>query len=323
MNTGRKSPKPSLGYLDKYPNSGYTRSSRLKEDTLDLFTETEFRHVAPFKQQLLKWIGNKQRFAHEIASFFPAKFGTYFEPFLGSGAVLATLWPGKSVGADVFPPLVEIWQTLQKKPQLLCDWYQERYKIFSSHLRPRGYELIKASYNASPNGADLLFLSRSCYGGVVRFRKTDGYMSTPCGVHDPISPDSFASRVRIWHQRIQKTHFLCQDFVQTLSMARENDFVYCDPPYMHSQAILYGGQDFSLKRLFDAIAACKDRGVRFALSIDGKKKSGAVECDIDIPEGLFEREIFISCGRSMLRRFQREGDILMDEIVEDRLLITY
>jgi DNA adenine methylase len=57
------------------------------------------------------------------------------------------------------------------------------------------YEQIKASYNKSPNGADLLFLTRSCYGGVVRFRKADGYMSTPCGIHNPISPQSFARRV--------------------------------------------------------------------------------------------------------------------------------
>jgi DNA adenine methylase len=37
--------------------------------------------VPPFKSQLLKWIGHKQRFAHEIVSYFPAHFGTYFEPF--------------------------------------------------------------------------------------------------------------------------------------------------------------------------------------------------------------------------------------------------
>ncbi len=60
--------------------------------------------VRPFKPQLLKWIGNKQRFAHEIASYFPERFGTYHEPFLGSGAVLATLAPQRGFASDVFPP---------------------------------------------------------------------------------------------------------------------------------------------------------------------------------------------------------------------------
>ena len=42
----------------------------------------------PFKSQLLKWVGNKQKQATDIISFFPNTFGTYFEPFLGSGGVL-------------------------------------------------------------------------------------------------------------------------------------------------------------------------------------------------------------------------------------------
>jgi hypothetical protein len=55
------------------------------------------------------------------------------------------------------------------------------------------YARIKASYNAHPNGADLLFLCRSCYGGVVRFRQRDGYMSTPCAVHKPMPPSEFVA----------------------------------------------------------------------------------------------------------------------------------
>lgn len=58
----------------------------------------------PFKQQLLKWVGNKQRFAHEIAAFFPERFRTYYEPFLGSAAVLGTLIPSRALGSDAFEP---------------------------------------------------------------------------------------------------------------------------------------------------------------------------------------------------------------------------
>jgi DNA adenine methylase len=60
-----------------------------------------------------------------------------------------------------------------------------------------------------------------------------------------------------------------------------------------------------------------------ALSIDGTKRSGALVCDLPIPNGLFEREIFISIGRSMLRRFQMDGQTLEGEVVADRLLLTY
>jgi len=59
------------------------------------------------------------------------------------------------------------------------------------------------------------------------------------------------------------------------------------------------------------------------LSIDGTKRSGTLRCEIPIPEGLFERQVLVNCGRSMLRRFQMEGETLEGEVVADRLLLTY
>jgi DNA adenine methylase len=279
--------------------------------------------VEPFQSGLLKWIGNKQRFAHEIASYFPADFGTYYEPFIGSGAVLATLAPHRAVGSDTFVSLVEIWQTLREAPDKLKGWYSERWERMAAGPKLEAYEQIKKSYNSRPNAADLLFLCRSCYGGVVRFRKADGYMSTPVGIHDPISPDSFSRRVDEWFRRTEGTSFSRMEYEQALEMARPGDLVYCDPPYTHSQAILYGAQSFSLKKLFQTIQRCKERGVYVAVSIDGTKRSGELICDLPIPPDLFEREVFISIGRSMLKRFQMDGQTLEGEVVADRLLLTY
>src|ERR1041385_3018493 len=270
--------------------------------------------VAPFKTQLLKWVGNKQRFAHEIVSHFPSSFGRYHEPFIGSGAVLATLAPPDAIGSDMFAPLIQIWQALRDEPRTLEGWYGERWEQMAGGDKFTEYERIKAAYNARPNGADLLFLCRSCYGGIVRFRR-DGYMSTPCGAHKPISPGSFARRVALWRQRTHGTRFVRMDYAEAMSRARAGDLVYCDPPYTHTQAILYGAQSFSLAELLEAIAHCKERGVHVALSIDGSKRSGGLICDLPIPEGLFERERYVNCGRSMLRRFQMSGETLEGEVV--------
>ena len=281
------------------------------------------RTIDPFRSGLLKWIGNKQRFAHEIVSFFPPKIETYMEPFVGSAAVLATLAPNRGIASDAFSPLIEIWQTLSSDPELLKLWYAERWLLLREGNKVKQYEKIKSSYNARPNGADLLFLCRSCYGGVVRFRQRDGYMSTPCGVHDPIHPKSFAKRVDEWKMRTAGTQFFLMEFEEAMQHAKSGDFIYCDPPYSNSQAILYGAQSFNLVDLFRIIGDCKSRGVYVALSIDGTKKSGKHKVDLPIPPGLFEQEVFINCGRSMLRRFQMNGQTLEQENVSDRLLLTY
>lgn len=288
-----------------------------------LFPEGEWRRVTPFTRQLLKWIGSKQRLAHAIVSYFPLQMGRYFEPFLGSGAVLGTLAPASAVASDGFPPLIHIWQTLHRDPATLKRWYADRWITMMNGAKVVEYEKIKAAYNAEPNAADLLFLCRACYGGVVRFRKADGYMSTPCGVHTPISPESFARRVDEWHQRTKGTDFILLDYAEAMSQAQAGDLVYCDPPYRETQSILYRAQEFDLERLFQVIARCKARGVYVALSLDGTKRSGNRLCTIPIPKGLFEREIFLNCGRSMLRRFQMEGQSLEGEVVTDRLLLTY
>lgn len=277
----------------------------------------------PFRTQLLKWIGNKQKQADAIIAYFPKAFGTYYEPFLGSGGVLGVLAPHRAIASDTFGPLTEIWQTLQSDKEALKRQYAERHALIATLGKREAYEHALASYNARPNGADLVFLCRSCYGGVVRFRQQDGYMSTPVGVHDPVSPESFAKRVDIWHARTQGTEFRHLDFADAMRLAKAGDLVYCDPPYADSQTILYGAQSFSLERLFNAVAACKGRGVRVALSIDGTKFSGRKLCNVPLPAGLFEREEFVKVGRSMLKRFQMDGQSLEDHEVNDRLLLTY
>lgn len=153
-----------------------------------LFVQDTISTVRPFKPQLLKWVGNKQRVAPTIVAQFPAEYGTYIEPFLGAGGVLATLVPHRAIGSDSFPPLMEIWTTLRNDPAQLVRWYTDRWQRMAAGDKVEVYERIKAAYNARPNGADLLFLCRACYGGVVRFRQSDGYMSTPCGAHRPIPP---------------------------------------------------------------------------------------------------------------------------------------
>lgn len=268
-------------------------------------------------------MGNKQTQAAAIMGYFPREFATYFEPFLGSGGVLGVLAPPRAIASDGFLPLIEIWRCLASDRETLKAQYAERYALMATLGKRKAYERVLQDYNARPNGADLVFLCRACYGGVVRFRKSDGHMSTPVGAHQPMRPERFAARVDAWAARTTGTEFRHLDFCEAMSLAGDGDLVYCDPPYSDSQTILYGAQSFSLDRLFAAIGECKARGARVALSIDGTKFSGRRLCDVPLPKSLFEREAFITVGRSMLRRFQMHGRTLEAHEVNDRLLLTY
>lgn len=319
--------------LASYPKTGYGEEERngdymqlglaFADDVSRSETEQQITVSSSPKGQLLKWIGNKQRFASSIISFFPRRYGTYFEPFLGSGAVLAALAPKRAEGSDVFEPLIGIWKSLSIQPDRVVEWYADRHRLIATIGKEAAYASIRDNYNRQPNPADLLFLSRTCYGGVVRFRMRDGFMSTPCGPHKPMDPSKLAERVKDWAARIAGTEFKKRSFEIALERARAGDIVYCDPPYLHSQTILYGAQSFSLDVMFKAIEAAKRRGVFVAVSIDGSKKSGNQLCDIRYPDALFAREEVLTIGRSMLRRFQMTGRTLETEVVRDRLLLTH
>lgn len=281
---------------------------------------------------LLKWIGNKQRFAETIIEYMPDQFNDYYEPFLGSGAVMAQLLK-KSIdtgiprfnhvyASDILPFLVDIFNIVKNKPDQIKEYYDK--EITEYYIDPiKKYNEIRDRFNDNHNGLDFCLLSRTCYSGVVRFRKVDGYMSTPRGPHKPISPETFSNRVDIWNKIIQIADFETMTFDESMDKAKQGDVIYCDPPYTHSQGIIYGAQAFSINNLFDKIAECKKRGVYVMLSINGSRESNKKDISVTPPDGLFERDIPINCGTSMIDRLQNAGNTMEEAIVYDRLMLTW
>lgn len=281
---------------------------------------------------LLKWIGNKQRFASTIVANMPTTFNNYYEPFLGSGAVLAellmqddtSLYPhfDHAYGSDILPFLIEIFRSIKDNPDEIVEYYAKEISAYYESPEKQ-YEIIRDRFNKNHNAFDFCLLSRTCYSGVIRFRKADGYMSTPKGPHNPIKPSVFANRVALWSNLIQKVDFHTESFEEAMVKPQYGDVVYCDPPYTHSQSIIYGAQDFSINVLWDKIAECKERGAYVMLSINGSRESKKKDISIDIPAGLFERELTVNCGTSMIDRLQNSGKDMIDEVVHDKLLLTW
>jgi DNA adenine methylase len=229
--------------------------------------------------------------------------------------------PEHGVAGDTLAVLIDLLKLVQRDPDGLVSHYASGSEQIAA-LGREGYESVKARFNASPNAEDLLILSRTCYGGVVRFTR-DGYLSTPMGPHKPMPADKLAVYMREWQVRLRGVEFHCQDFAQTMALAGDGDTIYCDPPYLHGQSILYGAQDFRLPRLWQAVTEAVKRGARVAVSIDGYRQSGTRIIDLGIPDGLFERELLIERGGCMLRRFQMIGSEMTLERVADRLLLSW
>lgn len=281
---------------------------------------------------LLKWIGNKQRFASTIVSYMPDQFNNYYEPFLGSGAVLAELLNSDAnqfsphfnhaYGSDILPFLIDIFNLTKENPDQLATYYAKEINLYYNNPDVQ-YEIIKKRFNSNHNPYDFLVLSRTCYSGVIRFRKSDGYMSTPRGPHKPICPDKFSERLSQWNTLLSKASFSCEDYVFAMDRAGKNDVVYCDPPYTHSQSIIYGAQNFDVESLWKKINDCKNRGAKVILSINGMRESQKKDISVTPPDDLFERKLLINCGTSMIDRLQNNGKKMRNKDVYDQLLLTW
>lgn len=281
---------------------------------------------------LLKWIGNKQRFAETIIGYMPEQFNDYYEPFLGSGAVMAQLLYQSSNastptfkmahGSDVLPFLIDIFNLVKNSPEKLTKYYDKEITEYYKNPKDK-YSEIRDRFNKKHNAMDFCLLSRTCYSGIVRFRQADGYMSTPMGPHKPISPSAFTQRVQLWHSFMERADFTAISFEESMNKAQKGDVIYCDPPYTHSQSIIYGSQSFSIDNLFKKIKECKDRGIYVMLSINGSRESNKKDISVTPPVGLFERNIPINCGTSMIDRLQNAGNTMENEVVYDRLMLTW
>ena len=218
---------------------------------------------------------------------------------------------------------MEIWTTLKGSPKTLKAWYAERWHSVMGGDKKVGYGKVRRSYNSSERRRFGFFVPLLLRGrGAVsagRRSHVDALRDSQAGSAAQASHGGWMSGAREFPERSSPSRIL----PPRSRVPSAETWCTAILPTQIVRASCTGRSNSALARLFDAIAQCKRRGVYVALSIDGTKKSGSRTCPIMVPRKLFEREVLVNCGRSMLRRFQMNGQTLEDEIVADRLLLTY
>src|SRR5690554_1538073 len=66
---------------------------------------------------VLKWAGGKRQLLKKIRHYMPKAYNTYFEPFVGAGAVLFDIAPKHAYINDINTDLVTVYRTLKDQDQ--------------------------------------------------------------------------------------------------------------------------------------------------------------------------------------------------------------
>lgn len=189
---------------------------------------------------VLKWAGGKTQLLPEILPRLPAKIATYYEPFVGGGAVFFALAEecrfAHAVLCDTNRDLVNFYRMLQQRPKNLIAAVEA---LKAHHSEKQFYE-VREAFNAGgvqidlTRAAQLLYLNKTCFNGLYRVNQ-NGHFNTPFGDYkNPNICD--AESLFAASGRLQGVEILFLDFEMTcehLSLkARAQDAVYFDPPYM-------------------------------------------------------------------------------------------
>ena len=264
-------------------------------------------------QPAIKWSGSKRSQAESIIRFIPP-YDTYYEPFVGGGSVMYALSPRKAVCGDVCAPLIGLWNMIKTDPMHLAESYERRWNRLQKEGQSVYYE-IRDRFNREQRPEDFLFLTRTCVNGLTRFNSKGEFNNSFHITRDGIQPDSLAKILRDWSSHIQNVRFVCADYTVTTRNAGKEDFVYLDPPYAGTKGMYYGKLDY--ERFFGYLHDLNGRGVKYALSFDGKRDG--YDYGMEIPHDLYKRKIQLPSGLSTFRKVQNGKN----DMVYESLYLNY
>ena len=249
------------------------------------------RVVTP--EPFVKWAGGKSQLLKVFNTLYPKGFKTYYEPFLGGGAVFFDLYAkgrvSRAVLSDLNTDLMNLWaavrenvdelisqlEALRRKVNDRAFYYEKRREFNSIRLRENFLEkpdIRKASL--------LVFLNKTCYNGLYRVN-AKGEFNVPFGRYR--NPQLFdEANLRAVHQALKdrdRVRLLCTDFQDAVKDAEKGDFIYFDPPYQPLGKTAYfteytagGFGPDEQKRLAEVFRSMDERGCFLMLSNSSRRE---------------------------------------------------
>jgi len=195
-------------------------------------------HTRPFLADVppahpfLKAAGGKTALLPKILPRLPAKIKTYYEPFLGGGAVFFALAAESrfehAVLGDANEEFAHAYTTLARDVDGVIRALKKHVYEETHYYAVRAQEPLKLS--PSVRAARIIYLNKSCFNGLYRVNKK-GKFNVPFGYYvNPTICDE--ENLRAVARVLRKAKPGALDFAKTVETANRGDVVYFDPPYV-------------------------------------------------------------------------------------------
>ena len=226
----------------------------------------------------VKWAGGKKQLLPQLIARMPEYSGTYYEPFIGGGAMLLALQPQRAVMNDVNAQLLNIYIQLKQNAENVIA---EVEKLDTVVCNREYYLSVRKQYNQkiSDNILDpecaalMIWLNKHCFNGLYRVN-SKGLFNVPYN-NKTKGPSIDAHNLRRMGQYLNDADVEIRhgDFEAACHDVKAGDFVYFDSPYIPVSATSnftdYTKNGFSFdehRRLADLFRHLDEKYVHLMLS---------------------------------------------------------
>lgn len=225
----------------------------------------------------LKWPGGKRQSINILNNkFSKITFNTYIEPFVGAGSVFLNFQYNNTIINDINSSLINIYIQIKNNLNQLLT---EINKLNIKNITNEYYLLLREQYNQkiisniydTECAALLYILNHTCFNGLYRVNKNNLF-NVPWNKSDKqlnIDINNFKN-ISLYLQNIKIYN---DDFENICKLAKKNDLIYFDPPFMPlnktSNFTAYTKNGFNNDeqiRLANCIKTLDKQGVFFVLS---------------------------------------------------------
>ncbi|HXW11274.1 MAG TPA: DNA adenine methylase [Nitrososphaeraceae archaeon] len=196
----------------------------------------QYDQILVTPKPFVKWAGGKRQLIPILHQNLPESFGTYYEPFLGGGALLFHILTDKSGQkcsiSDLNSDLVLAYTTIRDRIDVLISSLKSHEKNYQKDSKSYYYSVRESNpRNEVEKTSRLIFLNRTCFNGLYRVN-SKGKFNVPLGKYT--NPNIVnEENLRAVSSILQTNRILikCRDFESVLRDAKKGDLVYFDPPY--------------------------------------------------------------------------------------------
>ena len=253
----------------------------------------------------LKWAGGKTQLLEQIMDRLPQSIkdtsingnkgviDSYFEPFVGGGAVFFCLINYYDINhvflGDTNKDLILTYNIIKYKPYDLIDNLEnlsneyKKYNISSDEKKEMFYDIrdeFNEIHNIGPYGLSnkhikvaslMIFLNKTCFNGLYRVNKNNEFNVPFANTKNPLICDK--NNILQVSNKLKGVEIFFGDYSKSIVGMDEKSLVYLDPPYrpINGKKSFEGYSksdfnDYHQKELANFCKKIDNKGIKFILS---------------------------------------------------------